>query len=141
MRFGRQTISVLVVSLLCLPVISGCGDDGGPTSPQDRLIGTWTATMLAATDRGVTLDLMDSVDSFVLTLTSGGTYTNTVTGDASGVVCSGNTNCTESGTYSATSSTITFDGSDTFDYSISINVLTMTATQEGIDFEFRFVKA
>jgi hypothetical protein len=136
---------VVVVGCASLFLAAGCGgDDGGPTSPQDRLIGTWNCTMFEVTDRGVTVDFMDFVDSFAMTLTSGGTYTLSFTGDDDHILCGG-TSCTESGTYSATNSRITWTAFEmdewTVNYSISGNALTMTGTAEDLDFEFRFVKA
>lgn len=140
MRSGRPIIAALAVTLLALPLGVGCGDDE-PTSPQDRLVGIWNCTRFAGTEGGVTIDLMDQVDSITLTITDHGTYTLSITGDDDFAFCSGSANCTESGTYSATSSTITFDDETTFNYSISGNVLAITGTDDGVDFDLRFVRA
>lgn len=130
-------ITTFVVTMQSLSLLTGCGDDN-PVSPQDRLIGTWNCTKYELTEDGVTVDVLDTIlDSFAFTFARSGRY-SAVTAEQ------GQAPITMSGTYSATSSTITIDTGTveiTFDYSISDSVLTMTGADGGLEYDMSFVKA
>lgn len=127
------------VAALCILAI-GCSDDdeNGMGPEADPIIGTWVSTSLVADGQDL------SAVGIVLTLTfeENGDYSLTVAGDATGVFCETGTTCSESGTFTYTSSRFTFDPGTVdetdLDYSISGDTLTVTGDIEGTNVTFVF---
>ena len=122
----------LAIVLALAPVATACSDDDddgtGPTSP---LIGSWDVTSFTALGNDFIADGMTlSAD-----IHEAGTYTFTVTGDAVDFCDGGASDCTQSGSWTGTSSTITIDpGVDevTFNWTISGNTMTWTGAIDNI---------
>lgn len=87
-----------------VPLAAGCSDDD-ETTPTSGLVGTWNATSFTATGLG---DLIAQGMTLEIELTNSGTYTMTVTGDVA-EFCDTGADCTQSGSYTATQTTITID--------------------------------
>ncbi len=128
---GRSA-TALIVALAIVAVTPGCDDDNGElTGPAAELVGSWTATSFVVGG----IDLVAGGLSVTFNLADDGTYSSTVSGDAVGVFCDQAANCTESGNFEATSSSITFDpGTEdeiTLSYSIDGDTLTVSGTSDG----------
>ncbi len=126
----------LFVALAFVPLTAGCGgDDGEPTGGNgqaDPLLGTWTATSFVVDG----LDIIPGGTSISFSLISGGSYTLSVTNDnQTTFLCGGSFNCSDSGDFTSTSSTIVFDPGtvDEFslNYTLSGTTLTVSGSVEG----------
>ena len=125
---GRMR-AALTLGLLAA-TLSACGDDD-PTGVASDLVGTWQVTSFQAigfpdfiaAGMAVTVTLTDTDYALVIT-------------NAQADLCDGAANCTNTGTYSATSSQITLDPGTpdaiTFSYTISGSTMTWTGSIEGI---------
>jgi hypothetical protein len=137
------TLRSMVVSTCMLALLAACNDDDDdPAGPGgDPLVSTWNATSLTAT--GIP-DPIGLGMTMTMTLSSGGTFTLVFTNDLVGF-CDGEANCTQTGTYTSTATTLTIDPSDsdpgTFNYTISGNVLTLTGDIDGSQVTLVFQKA
>ncbi len=129
MRIPRS----LLVAGLCLsatltPVLSGCSSDGG-SGPSNSLGGDWDVTSFTALGS----DAIANGMTFSMTL-AGGDYTFVVTNDLIGV-CDQLTDCTITGSYTQTGSTITFDPGDvdavTLNFTLQGNNATLTGSIDG----------
>lgn len=122
----RWTLALLSVVALS---ISACSSST-PASPEARLAHTWQATSFVALDQDFVLQGLD----LTVTLTSTGTYSLNINNDLIGA-CDGDTNCTQTGTYTATDTEITLDPSDsdptTFDYTLSGTTLVLDGDIDG----------
>ncbi len=125
MRIPRS----LLVAGLCLsasltPALTGCSSDGG-NGPSNSLSGDWDVTSFMVMGTDVIADGM----TFSMSL-SGGTYTFDVTNDLIGI-CDPDPDCTDSGPYSQTGSTITFDPGDPDEVTLNFTLQGTTATLTG----------
>ena len=122
---ARPSLVVMLVAAL-----AACDDDDNPTGVTADLVGTWQVTSFTAPGFP---DLIAAGMGLTLTLTEN-EYTISITNDQADF-CDGATNCTDSGTYSATSSQITLDPGTvdaiTFNYSIQGSTMTWTGSIEG----------
>ncbi len=104
-----KRLAVLSV-LLCVCACGGDdGDDGGPATPQDMLIGTWNCTQFLVPYSSTQVDLMNFVDSITLSFAADGTFSSAAIGDTQILWCGTATSCFDSGTYTATEDIITLD--------------------------------
>jgi hypothetical protein len=123
-------LAASTVALVALPLVVGCGDDDGTGTNGSALVGSWSATSMLAD--GVEVFAGTGV-SLTATLTSDGTYSMSTTGDTDHMFCEGTTSCTENGTYTHTSNTLTFCDpgcGDPASYTISGNTLTIDFVDE-----------
>jgi hypothetical protein len=114
---------------MLMPLIVACSGDESTGPDSDPLVGTWQVTSFQT----LGVDAIDLGMSMQVTLTSAKTYTLVITDDAFGA-CDAGTSCTETGSYSSTSTQITLDpGPDevTFNYSIQGNTMTFTGNIDG----------
>lgn len=117
--------------LLAAAFAPGCSDDE-PTTPTATLVGTWNATHLTALGtNAISLGMTASV-----TFTNSNAFTLVITGDLVGFCGESITSCTETGTYTATTTQLTMDPVDgdpiTVNYSITGNTMTWTGSLAGI---------
>jgi len=119
------------LTIALLGALVGCGDDDDPTGVAADLVGTWEVTRFQAVGFP---DFVAAGMSLTITLTEDD-YTFTVTNDLVGI-CEGAADCTDSGTYGATSSQITLDPGTpdaiTFNYEIQGSTMTWTGSIGGI---------
>jgi hypothetical protein len=141
MRTPRSLLLAgLCVTATLAPALSGCGSDGGGTGPNGggggtnpALHATWNATSFGVLGVG---DLIANGMTMVVTLAPGGTYTISFTNDVVGL-CDPDPgpDCTFTGTYSSTASTLTLDpgtiDETTFNYTIVGTTVTLTGTIDG----------
>jgi hypothetical protein len=129
LRELRRAASGALVVLV--PVLVSCSsDDDEPAGPSDPLVGTWNATsFVAGTDDVIALGMDLSI-----ALSAAGTYTLTVTNDLI-EACDGAANCTQTGSYTATSTQLTMDPGTvdtiTFGYTIQGTTLTLSGNIDG----------
>jgi hypothetical protein len=113
------------------PLAAACSDSGTTGLAADRVVGTWDVTSFQA----LGVDVIQQGMTMELTLTAGKTYTIVITGDAIGT-CEAASDCTETGSYSSTSTQITIDpgleDEVTFNYSINGTTMTFTGDIDGI---------
>lgn len=106
----RSMRAALAVALVAF-VFTACGDSAtGPT--PTTVVGNWAVTSLTAPTQPSWGDAVkDDGMSINLTLTSGGSYTLTASGDdpTDPWVCSATASCSYSGTYATSGNTITWD--------------------------------
>ncbi len=128
----RRTISAAILTLALGWTVAGCSSDEGGTAPgvNPAVVGTWNATSFVV---GGTNLIPPLGVSFVFN--ANGTYALNFTSDQ-GVFCDPpETNCGETGNYTATGSTITLDAGTadeaTLSYSISGSTMTINATIDG----------
>lgn len=138
MRPRRASLLAPLCAVALTSIVAGCSDDGtGPTSP---LVGTWNATSFTAFGQNLIAQGM----TLTLTLTAAGTYSLVVTGDVVGI-CDPGPNCTQTGAYRSTATTITTDpgtaGEQTFAYTIQGTTLTFTGSLSGVPATITFTKA
>jgi len=137
MRPRRAFLLAPLCALALTPIVSGCSDDTGPSSP---LFATWNATSFTALGDDFIADGM----TLRVTLSATGTYTLVVTGDLVGS-CDPGPNCTETGNYTYTATNITIDpglaDEVTFAYTIQGTTLTFTGSIGGNPVTIRFTKA
>ena len=116
--------------VVLLPLAVSCSDSETTGPDSDRLVGTWQVTSFQAFG----IDVIQQGMSMTLTLTAAKTYTIVITDDAIGT-CDQATTCTETGTYSSTSTEITIDPATddevTFNYSIQGSTMTFTGNIDG----------
>jgi len=130
MRIPR-TLLVAGCILLAIPAVvsSGCGSDGGG-GPGNAIVASWEVTSFVA--QGT--DAIANGMTFTMVLGAGGTYTFTVTNDQVGI-CDPNPDCTDTGQYAYTASTVTFDPGDpdevVLSYSIQGNTMTISGQIDG----------
>jgi hypothetical protein len=135
----------LPLSLLCaaaiLPaLLSGCSSDD-PNAPAagSALVGSWDVTSFAT----ATEDFIAQGMTLAIMFSSNGTYTLTFTNDLIGS-CNPGPNCTDSGAYTATASTLTFDPGTTdesvFNYVVAGNTVTLTGSIEATAVTITLVK-
>ena len=131
--FARATIRTwkLLAFAALFSMAAACSDSETTGPAEEQLVGTWDVTSFQAFG----VDAIQQGMSMELTLTAGKTYTIVITDDFLGT-CDPETSCTESGSYSSTSTQITMDpGTEdevTFNYSISGSTMTFTGNIEGI---------
>ena len=121
-------IARLLAAVTFVP-IAACSDDDDGTDPTSVLVGSWTFTSLS----GLGQDFIALGMDLELELTSAETYTFTVTNDMV-EFCDPGPDCTVTGDYTATASTITLDPTDeptTFTWAISGNTMTWTGSIGG----------
>jgi hypothetical protein len=125
-HFIKQRFTRLAMAAL-LPLSMACSDNETTGPSASPLLGRWQITSFEVDG----VELMDEITSMEITFTTAGTYTVNITNDALGT-CGGPTSCTESGTYTATSTRITLDpGSEdetVFNFAIQGNTMTFTWT-------------
>ena len=124
-------LGTLLAMAVLLPIASACSSDDDPTAPgADPLVGTWQVTSFQALGS----DLIAQGMTLTITLSAAKTYTIVVTDDLLGT-CDQGTTCTETGSYSSTSTQITIDpgleDEVTFNYSIQGNSMTFTGSIDG----------
>ena len=129
------------IGLLALLALAACSDDDGGTGPAaSALHGTWNSTSLVANG----MDAANLGMAMSFTFNSNDTYSFSVTQDELDL-CGGATDCSDSGTYSATGTTLTFDpgSSDatTLSWSVSGDTLSVTGMVDGVNLSFTFVRA
>jgi hypothetical protein len=102
---GAAGQAALTFAVLILPFILGC--ELGSGLDDNALVGSWAATSVQ--QDGVELFGVTNI-SFALTMRSGGTFSESVTGDLDHVVCKGEgiTSCTRDGTYEYTNDYLSF---------------------------------
>ena len=128
-RVVGRTLRYAAVFLL--PILVSCSSDDEPTGNNaNPLVGTWHVTSFQALGS----DFVQEGMSLTFTINEGGTYSLAVTGDAVGA-CDTGTSCTNTGTWSSTTTTFTLDPGTqdavTFNYSISGNTMTWTGSIDG----------
>ncbi len=144
MRLGRRPVaSALLVSLVVGSLAVGCGGDDevtGPTPQSGPIIGTWTATSFSIDG----FDAIAAGATITFTFSPDGTYAVAVTGDQAGFFCEGTPNCTETGFFSATTSTVVFDEGTADEVTVTISIvgnqLTVNGTIEGFAVSAVFVR-
>lgn len=145
MLIPRARSLSLVAALVATSFLAACSsddDNGDPTGPPS-LTGTWVATSFVA----LGMDFIAGGMGVTLTFANNGTYTLQVTNDL--VELCGDqqvTDCTQTGTYTSTASTLTLDegspdelqinytlqGSTlTFNFSIDNNPIVVTLARSG----------
>lgn len=128
-RATTRTWKLMAMALL-LPLAAACSDSETTGPDADQLVGTWDVTSFQAFG----IDIIQQGTTMELTLTAARTYTIVITDDLLGL-CEPATSCTETGTYSATSTRITMDPNTedevTFNYSINGTTMTFTGDIEG----------
>ena len=131
MRIRKCSMLLGICTGVMLSLAAGCGDEElEPTPPPSSpLVGTWLAGRIE-TPGG---DAVQSGMSLVATMVDGGTFSLNITGDVLGI-CAPEPDCTVSGTWTATSTTVTFDSPTedaTVTYSVSGDSMTWIGTFEG----------
>jgi len=140
LRDLRVVASSALVAVL-LPVLASCSsDDDDPVGTSDPVVGTWNATSFMAFGQDVVAQGM----GLSITLNANGTYSLSVTNDLIGA-CEPATSCTESGSYSSTSTQIVIDpgtaDEETFSYSIQGSTMTLTGTIDAVPVTIVFTRA
>jgi hypothetical protein len=142
-RLSRFAASLAVLSLAVFSTACSDDDDDGTgpvDDPEAALVGTWNATSFV----GLGQDFVAQGMGVTLTLTSSNTFTFAVTNDLIGA-CDPDTACSETGSYSATASQITFDpgtvDAETFTYTIQGSTLTVTGSIDGTPVTIAFTRA
>ena len=131
-RFRNHTAYAAVLTLALASAVAGCSDDEPSTAPgvDPAVVGTWNATSFVF--MGTNLIPPAGV-SFVFN--ANGTYALNFTMDQGDFCDLGEVNCSETGSYTSTSTTITLDPGDTdqttLNYSISGSTMTINATVDG----------
>lgn len=124
--------AVRAASLLVIFALAGaCGSDSsGPNA--NALIGTWDATSFS----DGTVDIIQQGEGVTITFQSNDNYSIEITNDVAGL-CDVGTDCTLTGSFSSTGSTIALDpgtqDETTFDYAINGTTLTLTGNIDGTD--------
>ena len=144
---SRRSFRGAIMALALGWAVTGCsstepsgGGGGGGGGGNSAVVGTWNATSFV--DTGSAFDLVGAGMSLTMTLTSGGTYTLSITNDQ-GLCDVGQTSCSETGSYTATGSQINFDdggGGFTMNYAIIGNEMSVSGTIDGQSFTGMFVK-
>ncbi len=113
------------------PLAAACSDSGTTGPAEERLVGTWDVTSFQV----LGVDVIGQGMTMQLTFTAGKTYTIVITDDVIDA-CEAATECTETGSYSSTSTRITMDPGTadevTFDYSINGTTMTFTGDIDDI---------
>lgn len=128
----RRTIFTGVMTFALASAIAGCSSDETSTAPgvDPAVVGTWNATSF--TVMGTDLIALGMGVTFVFN--SNGTYVLSFTNDQAGL-CDAGSNCTETGSYTASDTQIIFDAGTTdetiLNYSISGTTMTLNATIDG----------
>ncbi len=130
MRITRTSFARVASLLVIFAFAAACGSDSnGPNA--SALVGTWSVTSFAVQGQG---DLIQQGTSITITLQSNDNYSIEITNDVAGL-CDTGTDCTLTGPYSSTSTTLTLDPGtmdDTaFDWSRSGTTLTLTGDIDG----------
>lgn len=130
MSIPRTRSLSLVAALVATSFLAACSsddDNGGPTGTPS-LTGTWVATSFVA----LGTDFVAAGMGLTLTLTNNGTYTLEVT-NAQVELCDDEqaTDCTETGTYTSTATTLTLDEG-------TADELTVNYTLQGSTMTFNF---
>lgn len=138
-RYLTRCVTALTI-LLAATSLAGCSSDDNGTEPIPALVATWDATSFNALGQ----DFVDQGMTFRLTLTASGTYTIEITGDLIDM-CDGADSCSAVGTYSATTTQVTFDPltaeAVTLSYTIQGATLTFTGNISGVPASIVLVKA
>lgn len=130
--FTRRTTQpwILLAMAVLLPLAAACSDDETTGPAADPLIGAWQVTSFQAEG----MDFIALGMTMRITLTAAKTYTVIVSGDLIGT-CDPVANCTETGSYSSTSTQLTIDPGTadavTFNYSITGATMTFTGDIDG----------
>jgi hypothetical protein len=127
-RRSTMPFSLLCAAAILPALLSGCSSDD-PSAPaaESALVGSWNVTSFAT----ATEDFIAQGMTLAITFSSSGTYTLTFTNDLIGS-CNPGPNCTDSGAYSATASTLTFDpgtmDESVFNFVVAGNTVTLTGS-------------
>lgn len=127
----HSILSFPAVLLLSVLPLAACDDDSaGPNGGDEGdLIGTWNAVSI--TSPAVGGDLIDMGMTFSVTFTDD-TYTFNVTGDDDGAFCEDDgPDCTNTGDYTATGTTVTFDPASVDAFTANWNISGSTLTIAG----------
>ena len=128
-RITTRTWKLMAMALL-LPLAISCSDNDSTGPDAGQLVGTWDVTSFQAFG----IDIIQQGTTMELTLTASETYTIVITDDFLGT-CDPEPTCTETGSYSSTSTQITLDPNTedevTFNYSINGTTMTFTGNIEG----------
>ena len=131
-RFRNHTAYAAVLTLALASAVAGCSDDEISTAPgvDPAVVGTWNATSFVVMGS----DLIPPLGvSFVFN--ANGSYALNFTNDQGDFCAPMEVNCGETGTYTATGTTITLDAGTAdeaiLSYSISGSTMTLNATIDG----------
>lgn len=135
MQLSRIPRRILLLSLTATAALTGaCSDDDDDTTGPGNtaVVGTWEVTSFTANDT----DFIANGMTLTATLAANGTYTFDVTNDQIGV-CEGEVaDCSTSGEYEASASTVTIDAGSvdavTFDYDIDGGTMTWNGDVNGV---------
>jgi len=130
----------LSAAVMLVPVATACSDD--ETDPTSALVGTWNATHFT----GLGNDFIAAGMVLRLVLTSSHTYTITFTNDLIGACDGGVPNCTQTGDYESTATTITInpgdpEGETVFTWTIQGTTMTWTGSIDGTAVTIVFARA
>lgn len=123
-------LSTAIALTTALTGLAACGDDPASPGDQDPILATWNVTSFGTGE----VDLIDDGMTLVITLGSDGMYTFQVTNDQADI-CGGvgGENCTTTGSFAHTATTVTINDDDpdddtTFNYVVQGNTMTWTGT-------------
>ena len=146
---SRRSFRGAIMALALGWAVTGCsstepsgGGGGGGGGGNSAVVGTWNATSFV--DTGAGFDLVGAGMSLTMTLTSAGGYTLSIQNDM-GLCDFGQMSCSETGSYTATSSQIDFDddggdGGFAMSYAIIGNEMSVSGTIDGQSFTGMFTK-
>ncbi len=126
----RTTRAILVAgfcaAVTLAPTLSGCGSDGGGNGPGNAIVTAWDVTSFVVQGTDVIAGGM----TFAIDLAPGGTYTFDVTNDQIGI-CTPGPDCVDTGPYSYTATTLTFDPGTPDETTVNYTIQGATATLTG----------
>jgi len=126
MRIPR---AVFAAGFLLSTTLSACGSDGG-NGPGNAIEATWNVTSFVV----MGVDAIANGMTFQMDLSAGDSYTFDITNDMIDA-CTPNADCTVTGSYSHTGSTITIDPGTpdevTLNYTLQGTTMTLTGSISG----------
>ena len=144
MQLSRIPRRLLLLTLTATAALTGaCSDDDDDTTGPGNtaVVGTWETTSFTANDT----DFIANGMTLTATFDGDGTYTFDVTNDQVGICGGVVTDCSSSGDYTASASTVTIDAGSvdavTFDYDIDGTTMTWTGEIDGIPATITLVPA
>lgn len=136
-------VSTAVAFAATLVGIAACGDDPASSGEQDAIIAAWNVTAFGDGE----VDLIDAGMTLVVTLGADGMYAFQVTNDLA-EICggTGGENCTTTGSFAYTATTVTINDDDPedstmFTYAIQGNSMTWTGMIGAEPVVITFVRA